>query len=448
MKNKWKSIRLGAMLFALPVVATAAASANQWMIENTPIEISTEIADTFDSISALRNHTISLNDSGNVEGRIASIEADSKANGLSGLQVFMIRDGEVAHETKTDSDGLFSLESVEAGVYSFVATGQSGFAAYGVRVVDGSVGSSLNLIEAAAVSPKTSVVKQLLGGELPVKVATAVLENATVSEVASNVVGSNKVMIKDGTLLGHVIPMLGEVSAANGTSVYIIKDNQQVAEALTDASGSFSVQDLEPGVYDFVAAGPTGFAAVSFEAVDSKQAELAAAAADTDEIPVALVSYQDIATDLSVDGAAGSLDVCTTCQADAGVVSDQITYQDNAVYSDAAPIEYAGETVGSGCAAGGSCGSAGNFSSFNSCSSCNACSACGGGRRGLLGGRGGLLGGRSGGGRLFGGGRGGLFGGGRGALLGGRFARLALLGGVAAAISIDDDDSSPDSVSN
>ena len=413
MKNKWKSIRLGAMLFALPIVATAAASANQWMIENAPIAQSSDISATFDSINVKRNHTISLNDSGNVEGRLATIESGSKANGLSGLQVFLIQDGKVQSEAKTDADGLFSLAAVESGVYSFVATGENGFAAYGVRVVESTGDTSLNLIEAAAVSPQTAVVKQLLGGQLPAKVADAVLENATVSEVASNVIGSNKVTLKNGTLVGNVIPMLGEVSSANGTSVYIIKDNQQVAEAVTDASGSFSVSDLEPGVYDFVAAGPTGFAAVGFEAVPEVQT--AAIAADTDEIPVALVSYQDY----GFDDAAGSLDVCTTCQGDGGFVSDQISYGgDEIIYEDASPIEYGGESVGCGCASGGCCGAAESYSSFNSCNSCNSC--CGGG-----------------GGRL-----GGLFAGGS------NIRRLALLGGIATAIavSIDDDESSPDSV--
>ena len=432
MKNKWKSIRLGAMLFALPVVATAAASANQWMIENAPMAISTELTASFDTINAKRNHTISLNESGNVEGRIATIEAGSKANGLSDLQVFLISDGEVKHETKSDSDGLFSLTGVDAGVYSFVATGKNGFAAYGVRVVENGVDSSINLIEAAAVSPNTSVVKQLMDGELPMEVASAVLENATVSETASNTVGSNKVTLTDGTLVGHVIPMLGDVSAANGTSVYIIQDNQQVAEAQTDASGSFSVDDLEPGVYDFVAAGPTGFAAVSFEAV--QQSDVASVATDNNEIPVSIepapIAYQDF-TDAS-----SSLDVCTTCQADTGFAQDisyggdEIVYGgDQIVYGDSAPIEYAGESIGCGSAAGGSCGAVENFSGFNSCSSCNTC------------------GGTSGGG-LFarGGGGGGLFGGSGGGLLGGsRFARLALLGAavaipVAVASGDDDDD--------
>ena len=434
MKNKWKSIRLGAMLFALPVVATAAASANQWMIENAPMAISTELSASFDTINAKRNHTISLNESGNVEGRIATIEAGSKANGLSDLNVFLISNGEVKHETKSDSDGLFSLAGVDAGVYSFVATGENGFAAYGVRVVEDGVDSSINLIEAAAVSPNTSVVKQLMGGELPTKVAAAVLENATVSETASNTVGSNKVTIENGTLVGHVIPMLGDVSAANGTSVYIIKDNQQVAEAQTDASGSFSVDDLEPGVYDFVAAGPTGFAAVSFEAV--QQGNVASVVADSDEIPVsaepAAVAYQDF---VDYGDASSSLDVCTTCQADTGFATDEIVYGgdevvyggDEVYYGDSAPIEYAGESVGCGCASGGSCGAVENFSGFNSCNACNAGAS-----------RGGLFS------RLGGGGGGGLFGGSGGGLLGGSgFARLALLGAAVAipvAITAGDDD--------
>ena len=434
---------MGAMLFALPIVATAAASAHQFLTNNAPIaEATSSMVSDAGLISVQRSHTISLNESGSIEGRVATIDAGSKANGLADLKVFLVSNGEIQAETLTDNDGLFSLTNIGEGVYSFVATGESGFAAYGVRVVANNGSDTVNIMEAAAVSPQAAVVQQILKKQLPSDIAQEIMDNAVVSDEAARVIGANKVSVKDGVLTGHVVPMLGELAMVDGTSVFLIQGNEQIAEVTTDSTGSFAVEDVEPGVYDFVAAGPTGFAAVSFEAVDEASAasvdDIASVVTDSDEIPVSLepaiapVAYQDIPADIPFDGGlvSDSLDVCTTCQQDSGFVSDQFSYAgDEVVYDDAyvsSPIEYAGESVGCGAAAGGSCGSASNFSGYSSCSACN--SGCGAGGSG-----GGLFGGR-----LFGGAAGGSS----------RFARLGLLAGVATAIAVgvsnDDDDASID----
>lgn len=450
------------MLFALPIVATAAASAHQFLTETAPIiEASASLISNAGLISAQRSHTISLNESGAIEGRVATIDAGSKANGLSDLKVFLVSKGEIQAETVTDADGLFSLANINEGVYSFVATGQSGFAAYGVRVVANNGSDTINLMEAAAVSPKAAVVKQILQKQLPSNVANQITENATVSEVAASVVGANKVKIQQGVLTGHVVPMLGEVALAEGTSIYLIQGNQQIAEVTADSTGSFAIQDVEPGVYDFVAAGPTGFAAVSFEAVEdaaSAADQISSVVADSEEIPVSLepaispVAFQDIPADIPVDsGISNSLDVCLTCQQDAGFVGGEVVDAgDSIVYEDqfaSTPIEYAGESVGCGAAAGGTCGASSNFSGYSTCGGgCNSCcSAASGGRGGLFGRLGSRFGG---GGGLLGGSAAGGFGGG-GLLAGGAgLGRLGLLAGVATAIAVgtsnDDDAASPD----
>ena len=440
---------MGAMLFALPIVATAAASAHQFLTHTAPIaEATNSMVSTAGLISVQRSHTISLNESGSIEGRVATIDSGSKANGLADLKVFLVSNGEIQAESVTDVDGLFALSNIEEGVYSFVATGQSGFAAYGVRVVANNGSDTVNLMEAAAVSPQAAVVKRILQKQLPSDIAQQIMDNAVVSEEASNVVGSNKVSVKDGVLVGHVVPMLGEIALVDGTSVFLIQGNEQVAEVTADATGSFAIEDIEPGVYDFVAAGPTGFAAVSFEAVEEAATveDIASVVSDNEEIPVSLepiapVAYQDIPADIPFDGGVAygdsgvsdSLDVCLTCQQDAGFVGEQVAYAgDEVVYEDtydSSPIEYAGESCGCGAAAGGSCGSAGNFSGYSTCGSCNT--SCCGGRKGLFG--------RSGG-RLFGG---------RGGLLGGAgLGRIGLLAGVATAVAVgtdsDDNGSSPD----
>ena len=120
---------------------------------------------------------------------------------------------------------------------------------------------------------------------------------------------------------------------------------------------------------------------------------------------------------------AASLQVCLTCEADSGIVEEQIDYSandafivDSVPYEPTAPIEYASESLGCGCAAGGSCGSCGSYS---------------GAGAGLLG-RGGSFGGGGGfGGAGFGG--------------GGSFGRLIGLGGLAVGVVAiaDDNDSTP-----
>ena len=419
MKSKWKTIRLGMMLFALPMVATAAASAHSWVVDSNPIsiELNTEVAEE-SAIGLARVHTVALNRNGAVEGRIASMDV-SKTTGISSLKVFFVQDGEVVSESRTAADGTFVAHNLPEGVYSFVATGKSGFAAYGVRVVSDADGMYDNVMEAAAVSPNFAAVKNILNERLPAAVAEQVLASSDI-ESEQAVIGANRVQLKSGALSGQVVALLGGKDAVNGTYVHIIKDDQQVAEVQADESGSFMVSDLEPGVYDFVAAGPSGFAAVSFEAVQDEEVGAVIDGVDSEEIPVA-IAYQALPADIPLGGGFGdSLDVCLTCQGDSGFVSDQISYVDSSeVFFDDAPIEYAGESIGCGCASGGCCGAASSFGGFSSCNSC-------------------------GGGGGFGGGAGGVF---RG---GGGLGRLLALGGLAVgivAIADDDDDDDPDDAS-
>lgn len=414
------------MLVALPFVATAAASAHQWISSATPIEAPESVTMR---VSADRLHKITLNSTGGIEGRITTLKnADSE--GLSDLKVYFVRNGEIVKQSSTDASGTFQIENMTEGAYSFVATGKNGFAAYGVNVVANDGATQVNAMEAAAVSPRFSVVKEILENNLPSQIASEILDGA--SNITDELVGANRIKLQNGNLIGNIVPLFGDISNVEGTQVHIISNDKQVARVQADANGDFAVADLEPGVYDFVAAGPTGIAAVSFQAID-EEGEIAASVVDSDEIPVAIepaaaaaaLPFQDIVSaDIPME-AASSLNVCTTCSGDAGFATQQVgsdvVYETG--YDTAAPIQYASEAVSCGGACGSSCGAAADFSRFSSCN------ACGGGAGG------GLLGGR-----LFGGG-GGLLGGGGAAGL----RRLALLGGIAGAVIAiaDDDDASP-----
>lgn len=426
--KKRNKIQWALTLAALPFLATAAASAHQWISANSPIEAPV-IADG--SHASARVHNIVLNRNGGIEGRVTNINGED-GTGLASLKIYFVRNGEIAKESTTDENGKFHIDNMVEGAYSFVATGESGFAAYGVNVVSHAPGAATNIMEAAAVSPRFSVVKRILTDNLPSQIAQEIIDGAS-SNITEDMVGSNRVKLVNGTLHGNLIPLFGDIKNIEGTNIHIIRKDEQVAEVQASASGAFSVANLEPGVYDFVAAGPTGIAAVSFQAIEGSEI-MTASAIDSDEIPVAIepaaaaaaLPYQDVVNaDIPFD-AASSLDVCTTCQGDAGFVGQQVSYAGQEVaydtgYDAAAPIEYASEAVSCGGACGGSCGQAADFSGFSSCNTCNSC--CGGSGGGGIGGR--LFGGRLGGTGL---------------------RRLLLLGGIAGAvvaIAGDDDEVTP-----
>ncbi|MEL7497117.1 MAG: hypothetical protein AAFN77_05865 [Planctomycetota bacterium] len=416
---KFKSFpfKLVLPLIIAATAASAVVSANQ-LFQNSTFEMSVETS-AFEksTIGIDRVHKVALNANGAIEGRIAAIDTDS-SQGIADLTVYFMSQGKVVCETTTDNDGTFLVQGLQEGAYSFVATGEKGFAAYGVQVVGEATEDTSNVMEAAAVSPNFAAVKQILVDNLPENVAVEIIDNA----IESAPRGANRVKLDNGTLQGNLHTLIGGKQAVQGTTVYLLDGNEKVATVDADENGSFRVGDLEPGIYGFVATGPLGFAAVSFEAVQEtgESSEVQPVAAEP-------IAYQDaISVAVPVENGnfyANSLDVCLTCGNDAGFVDNSMTY-DSGYTTEFAPIEYAGENIGYGGACGASCGSCGNYTGFASSGCCGAGTNGFGPLRGGAGGLGGRLGGV------------------------GRLGRLALLGGTVVGIVAIADDDDPQASSN
>jgi len=319
------------------------------------------------------------------------------------LNVFFVRDGQIVTRTTTQDGGYFIAEGINEGDYSFIATGQGGFVAYGLQVKPYDQVTGVNAIEAATVSTGFKGIQRILRNSVPSQIAAEISGVQPRATFAPAFAGSNVVSLVDGQLSGQVASVDENRQPVFGTEVFIIQNDREIARTTTDAFGNFSLRNLTAGNYDFIAAGSNGIAAVRFQAIDS----------DSNSDVFQPVAFRKPAA----AAAAASLQVCLTCEADSGFVEEQIDYccndsviVDSVPSEPTAPIEYAGESLGCGCAAGGSCGSCNSFSGA-------ASSGIGGG---------------------FSGG---------GALLGGRssFGRLLGLGGLAGAIVAlaDDDDFAP-----
>ena len=400
MKNNWKIFKLGVYIFALPLVATAAASAHSWMTSSTtmlampaPAVVTNSSVTT---INALRNHTITINEDGEVQGRVASINHKSKAaKGISDAAVYFIQDGKIAQKDYVNEDGTFAVSGLKEGVYSFVAAGEFSFATCGVNVVK--TEGTEKYLEVAAITPNVKEVRDLITAELPKTIRQEVRSKLGDQSVA-NVQGSNRVELEGDVLRGQVVSLFNE-KLTGKTKAHLYRSTEKIAEFEIESDGTFEVSDVQPGVHDIVVIGSDGMAAVSFEAVAGIDEE------STDSYYTALQDtlFSNFAVALAPQCDCGAATGCC------GGGSDAIIYGDS-------PSGFLGNRLGRGISGGGCCGGAGNFSGFGG-------GCCGGG----IG-----LGGRFG--SLFGGGG-----------IGGRRLLLPLLAaGIAIPLAIGD--SSPTDV--
>ena len=84
----------------------------------------------------LQSHWITTDDDDNLTCRISAIEPNPSITvPIEKLDVTLLRKGQKIRQASTDSDGQFTLEDVEPGVYTLVAAGNNGFLAYGVYVL-------------------------------------------------------------------------------------------------------------------------------------------------------------------------------------------------------------------------------------------------------------------------------------------------------------------------
>ena len=360
MSNFWNITKYGFALVALPLAVTAAVSAHQRIANATPISLEvTPVVSELSNIGVERCHTVALNRIGGVDGRVVSFAADQADRGLSDLVVRFVKNGKTVRQGKTDSDGVFSVNDIPEGVYSFIASGENGYAAYSIRVLSDATGQLSDVVEVAAV-PEVNAVDRLISKKIQAEAIQAEASDAELSEA-----GVNRVVVLDGNLIGKVLDLDGNGIAK--MQIDILKDGVSVASVISGDNGEYVVPDVQPGVYGLVAAGANNAAVVGFEAVEAVDQALEGSFVST--AGKALPSYGE------------SLVVYVAARQD---LAPEVAVEEEFVY-ESAPIEYIGQSIACG-GASGSCGPV-----ADSC--CSPAPSCGGGRFGG-GGLGGGVGGR------------------------------------------------------
>ncbi len=396
----------------------------------------------------LRSYRVRLRADGRLPGRINVIDPETGlVSPAREMTIALLQNGEIVTEVHPGIDGVFEAEGVAPGIYSLVGHGDEGYIAYGLEVLPSEFNAGADgrdddgnqpvafqevedelQIDSLAVPPTDGPsVLNLANEHIPDELVAAADEIAADgvavppppanADDRADPAGSARAanlnqhairLAADGSLTGRVrslSPQTGQPVRIRRLNVFLVRNNEIVAQAPVTPLGVFTFPDLDEGLYSFVAAGTEGFAAFSIRTVSDGFAGLGS----PDELIVPVAFSPTETTPVAFAQGGGGLGGTLASIADVPYLLELLQQY------------YSGGGPGGGPPGAGPLGGLGGPA------------PPGGGGGGFGGGPGGGAGAGGGG---FGGG------GGLGALLG-----LAALGAAAAALGNDNNNNSPQIIS-
>ncbi len=254
----------------------------------------------------LRSHIVRLNGIETVKGSVNTIEgATGELKGVKGGGIRFVRNGQIRKTVMPKPDGSFSVDGLDPGVYSVIAAGPEGFFAWSIDVRGGSyeltknpsakrtgfskpvTRATVNVQTAAVPKRDFAQVRTLMRNYLPSEESTSYIDGNDVppdmrneppstAEAATSLKHHEIRLTADGRFLGRVRrlqPDSGRDLRIHQLNVYLIKEDQTVAQQAVAQNGTFAFVGVKPGVYSMVAVGRDGFLALSVDVLKAKRTD-------------------------------------------------------------------------------------------------------------------------------------------------------------------------------
>ena len=221
---------------------------------------------------------VCLDKDNSINGSLVQLVDNDKV-ALAGLPVALVRDGEVAHYAMADDSGSFKFENIKTGSYSLITRTNESIAAFSLQVLDATNNHLNSSVEVRVVRPAGLKVKEILRSQtVPAYPVRSDLPKVSMDPLGdSRSFGQSHFVKLDAK--GRLSGQLGSVPQSADMSemvVYVLKNGEEVSRVRADKNGKYSFDGLKPGVYGFVAAGSSGFAATSFQLVSNETASVGA----------------------------------------------------------------------------------------------------------------------------------------------------------------------------
>ena len=311
------SMSVGVTAGSVYVTVSAAANNNVASVDaNTAVP--TAIVGSTSSSSSV---TVELSADGGLNGRLSSIETSTgELDPTEGVRVSLIAGSGESLNTTSREDGTFSFDNVSPGVYTVQADSPKGRLAYGIRAIRSqkdaaeassdakpvSITLSLQLDFGLAPAQDTetldTVIQKFRTGDPGASAAEQAQADTSDSsyvqtgyeiDLSEASIGHEQLRLnEDGSLDGHVTllnPKNGNVAPVNDLTVSFIRKNKVVATTSVNVDGSFSQENLAPGVYTFVVAGRDGIAYMGVDVAAGDSGEFLPTAARQGEFETGVV---------------------------------------------------------------------------------------------------------------------------------------------------------------
>ena len=234
--------------------------------------------------SLLRSHWVVLGPTGNVSGVVRQAETAAVP-----LDVYVLRQGRVVNQTRTDSRGQFQLEGLTSGVYCLMGYSPNSLFAFGVVLLDDSTasrhyprsldvralhwtdkGRAASLLHQAAAGVQFRSFGEYPFGQDRIDHAaqfgwSGLSQFDVPSQPATSIQSRSIVLADDGRLRGR----LHQIGHRDGrplpleqTKVVLLEQGEIVAETMCERTGCFEFIGMPSGEFGLVAMGIDGVAAL------------------------------------------------------------------------------------------------------------------------------------------------------------------------------------------
>ncbi len=256
-----------------------------------------------------RSHRVQLSSDGLLPGTISVVDrtTGSLVPAVE-LNVLFMQNGEIKSTVKPGVAGVFQAKGLAPGIYSVIASGKSGFLAFGLEVqaaeappvlkrgergetrpvkfqeVEAQLAINALAVPLSDVSTVVKLVNSYVPAAAKVEAPTQLLEEKDlltteqlqdVPEAPQDQVGKPEAqhsvaLQPDGKLIGRMRrmhPQSGKPVRFRRLNVFLVQGDSVVSQSPVTEAGLFEFKKLRPGDFSVVAAGPEGFSAFAIRVV-------------------------------------------------------------------------------------------------------------------------------------------------------------------------------------